>query len=123
MTATEAARIPKTMVEALDFDDPYEALMALSLNSQEKAKDLSLKLIAEINDNPLSDGSNHGKGNVGSSHGSGNILPDLLKRLPNTKDADSHPVATAIAYINSQPVKTRMRTTNHANSFSIWPNK
>ena len=101
MTGTEAARIPKTMVEALDFDDPYEALMALSLNSQEKAKELSLKLIAEINDNPLSETSNHGKGNVGSSHGSGNILPDLLKRLPNTKDADSHPVATAIACSDS----------------------
>ncbi len=96
MTATgdgKDARIPKTMVEALEFDDPYEALMALSLNSQEKAKELSVKLISEINDNPLSETSGNGSG--------ANILPDLLKRLPNTKDADSHPVATAIACSDS----------------------
>lgn len=96
MTSTgdlKDVRIPKTMVEALEFDDPYEALMALSLNSQQKAKELSVKLISEINDNPLSESSGNGFG--------ANILPDLLKRLPNTKDADSHPVATAIACSDS----------------------
>ena len=106
----KASAIPNTMVEALDFDDPYEALMALSRNSQEKATELSLKLIAEIDGNPLSDSSsstnnnNRGSGasgNGGGSLGHGNILPDLLKRLPNTKDADSHPVATAIACSDS----------------------
>ena len=103
MAATDegkAARIPKSMVEALEFDDPYEALMALSLNSQEKATDLSLKLLDEINDDPVSETS-ISNGNGASSNGNGNILPDLLKRLPNTKDADSHPVATAIACSDS----------------------
>ncbi len=96
---SKGARIPKTMVDALDFEDPYEALMALSRNSQEKATELSLKLITDINENPLSESSNHSKGNGVGSHG--NILPDLLKRMPNTKDADSHPVATAIACSDS----------------------
>lgn len=100
----ESIRVPKTMVEALEFDDPYKALMALSQNSQEKATDLSHKLISEIKENLSLDGGGHL--NNGSSHKDGNnrlsdILPDLLKRLPNTKDADSHPVATAIACSDS----------------------
>lgn len=109
MTATDDSktlRIPKTMAEALDFDDPYEALIALSRNSQEKATELSVKLIAEINENPSSEsGNNNGNGNISSNNvgirSNSNILPDLLKRLPNTLDADSHPVATAIACSDS----------------------
>ena len=107
MQATNDAKtgpMPKTMVEALDFDDPYEALMALSMNSQERATELSRKLISEINENHLSETSNSSKGNSinnVSSHINSNILPDLLKRLPNTKDIDSHPVATAIACSDS----------------------
>ncbi len=99
---SKGARIPKTMVEALDFEDPYEALMALSKNSQEKATELSLKLIADINENPSLESISNGKGNGSTSVGShGNVLPDLLKRLPNMQDADSHPVATAIACSDS----------------------
>ena len=100
------ARIPKTMVEALDFDNPYEALMALSLNSQERVTELSLNLIAEINNNIYAEGVNHRNDNGnssddGKSHNKSSILPDLLKRLPNTQDADSHPVASAIACSDS----------------------
>lgn len=102
MTATvrddKTIRIPKTMVEALDFDDPYKALMTLSQKSQQQATELSLQLIADINENPLSESSTDSNGNGSNS---GSILPDLLKRLPNTQDADSHPVATAIACSDS----------------------
>lgn len=107
MTPTDdgkTAPIPKTMVEALDFDDPYEALMTLSQKSQERATELSLKLLADINENPLSESSNHSNcnsSNNGSSRSNINILPDLLKRLPNTQNADSHPVASAIACSDS----------------------
>ena len=82
--------VPKTFVDALDFDDPYEALMALSRKSQEKATELSDKLISDISEHHSLENSNN------SSN-----LPDLLKRLPNTKDADSHPVAMAIACSDS----------------------
>jgi len=99
-TKTTRMSIPKTMAEALDFDDPYEALIALSRNSQEKATELSVKLIAEINENPLSESGNNNNGN-GNIRSNSNILPDLLKRLPNRLDADSHPVATAIACSDS----------------------
>ena len=95
-------RIPKTMAEALDFDDPYEALLALSRNSEKRAIELSHKLIDEINDNSLSEKSSHGNGcSNDNSRNNSNVLPDLLKRLPNTQDADSHPVATAIACSDS----------------------
>jgi len=102
----ENAGIPKTMVDALDFENPYEALLALSSNSQERVTELSLNLIAEINDNSFSESLNHrqdfaNSNDNGSSHIKSNILPDLLKRLPNTQDADSHPVATAIACSDS----------------------
>ena len=86
--ATSGTTIPNTMVEALDFEDPYDALMALSHSSKERAVELSKKLVAEISEHPFLDGNN-------------NNLPDLLKRLPNTQDADSHPVATAIACSDS----------------------
>ena len=82
--------IPKTFLQALEFDDPYEALMALSRNSKGRAVDLSRKLIAEISEDPLSSGINNNSN-----------LPDLLKRLPNMQDADSHPVAMAIACSDS----------------------
>ena len=62
MTTThdnENSRIPKTMAEALDFENPYEALMALSSNSQERVTTLSLNLIAEINGNSFSECIDH----------------------------------------------------------------
>jgi hypothetical protein len=82
--ASNSNHVPRTMVEALDFEDPVEALMALSINSKERAKDLSKQLQQELKDIPQTEN-----------------LPDLLKRLPNTQDADSHPVATAIACSDS----------------------
>eukprot|EP00536_Pseudo-nitzschia_multiseries_P001397 jgi/Psemu1/181101/e_gw1.18.211.1 len=102
---TKSARIPKTMVEALDFDDPCEALLALSLNSQEKAADLSQRLLSEIHERLSSDGGGGSSSNNVDDDDRldrlGDVLPDLLKRLPNTQDADSHPVATAIACSDS----------------------
>jgi conserved oligomeric Golgi complex subunit 4 len=77
--------VPKTMVEALDYDDPVAALMALSLHSKQRAKKLSMELQQELETMPLAE----------------ILLPDLLKRLPNTQDADSHPIATAIACSDS----------------------
>ncbi|KAG7369897.1 COG4 transport protein [Nitzschia inconspicua] len=76
--------VPKTMVDALEYDDPVAALMALSLNSKERARTMSAQLQQEFTSVPLAEN-----------------LPDLLKRLPNTQDADSHPVATAIACSDS----------------------
>jgi len=83
--------IPKTFLDALDSDDPYGALTALSRNSQERVIELSKKLVAEICELRLSSDTIKNNSN----------LPDLLKRLPNTQDADSHPVAMAIACSDS----------------------
>jgi hypothetical protein len=81
-TAAQAA-VPKSMVDALDCDDPYEALLALSQSSHETAQKLSIKLESEL---------------VQFT----NIeLPELLHRLPNLKDIDSHPVSTAVACSDS----------------------
>lgn len=78
-SATTAAMVvPKTMVDALDCEDPYQALLALSESSQAKAQGLSTQL----------------ETNLENFHSE---LPELLCRLPNLKDADSHPVSTAIA--------------------------
>jgi hypothetical protein len=75
--------IPKNMVDALDCEDPYQALLSLSEQSQEKAQQLSQKLENELKQFNNID------------------LPELLHRLPNLKDADSHPVSNAIACSDS----------------------
>ena len=53
MTATmtplsEAPQVPKTMVDALDMEDPLEALLALSESSSQKAQMLAMELAKEI---------------------------------------------------------------------------
>jgi hypothetical protein len=83
MTAAEMSiqyedQVPKSMVEALDADDPYQALLALSQHSQQRAQHLSKELAGELEYFQIE-------------------LPELLNRLPNPKDMDSHPVSTAIA--------------------------
>jgi hypothetical protein len=75
----------KSIVDTLECDDPVAALMDLSRTSKERAKHLSRELQQELNNLPLMMQN----------------LPDLLKRLPNTQDADSHPVSTAIACSDS----------------------
>lgn len=77
--------VPKSMVDALDYDDPVAALTALSLRAKQRAKQISAELRQELGSVPLTV----------------DTLPELLKRLPNTQDADSHPVATAIACSDS----------------------
>jgi len=104
--SAKSVRIPKTMVEALEFDDPCEALLALSLHSQKKASDLSRKLLSDIRESSSSSNNNNNNNNdddddEDSHNRLADVLPDLLKRLPNTQDADSHPVATAIACSDS----------------------
>eukprot|EP00980_Cylindrotheca_fusiformis_P013377 scaffold3410_cov141-Cylindrotheca_fusiformis.AAC.20 len=70
---------PKSMVDALDCDDPYEALLALSEKSHETAQQLSTQLVQDLEQFKTIE------------------LPELLHRLPNLKDVDSHPVSTAVA--------------------------
>ena len=75
-------QVPKTMVDALDADDPLQALLALSQHSQQRAKRLSKELSGELEHFQVE-------------------LPELLNRLPNSKEVESHPVATAIACSDS----------------------
>ena len=77
-------QVPKSMVDALDAEDPYEALMAISRHSVQNAQRLSQQLRADLQQQ------------YGSME-----LPELLHRLPNTHDMDSHPVATATACSDS----------------------
>ena len=75
-------RVPKSMVDALEFGDPYQALLALSVAAEQKAKRLSLELSKEVGSIQIP-------------------LPDLLQTLPNLNDVESHPVATSIACADS----------------------
>eukprot|EP00934_Nitzschia_sp_Nitz4_P006199 Nitzschia sp. Nitz4//scaffold98_size77359//3539//6343//NITZ4_005533-RA/size77359-snap-gene-0.0-mRNA-1//1//CDS//3329560712//6189//frame0 len=75
--------VPKSMVDALEMEDPFLALMALSQHASTQAESLAQQLTLELSAQlPLD-------------------LPDLLRRLPNLQDADSHPVATAVACSDS----------------------
>ncbi len=67
------------MVEALDADDPYEALLAISHHAAQRAQTLAQQWQLDIQVE----------------------LPELLRKLPNTKDMDSHPIATATASSDS----------------------
>lgn len=78
-----SSAIPKSMVDALDSEDPYQALLSLSHQSQTKALHLSQQLDKELENFATIE------------------LPDLLQRLPDLKDVDSHPVSTAIACSDS----------------------
>jgi len=75
-------KVPKTMVDALEMEDPHAALLALSKHSQQRAKRLSEELSGELEYFHVD-------------------LPELLNRLPNPKDVDSHPVSTAMACSDS----------------------
>ena len=78
----DEVRVPKSMVDALEFADPYQALLALSVAAEQKAKRLSLELSKEVGSIQIP-------------------LPDLLQTLPNLNDVESHPVATSIACADS----------------------
>ena len=78
-----SSSIPKSMVDALDCDDPYQALLLLSHHSQSKAHQLAQQLDNELENFTTIE------------------LPELLQRLPNLSDVDSHPVSTAIACSDS----------------------
>ena len=78
-----SSAIPKSMVDALDSEGPYQALLSLSHQSQTKALHLSQQLDKELENFATIE------------------LPDLLQRLPDLKDVDSHPVSTAIACSDS----------------------
>ena len=81
------------MVDALDYDDPSAALRALSVDSEQRALKLSEDLAGEMKQ-IMKDSA---------------ILPDLLKRLPDTSggagssssSSMTHPVSTAIACSDS----------------------
>jgi hypothetical protein len=75
-------KVPKSMVEALESDDPYQALLAISQHSSSKAEILSQELSIELGYFQVE-------------------LPELLHRLPNRHDMDSHPISTAIACSDS----------------------
>lgn len=75
--------VPQNMVEALDSPDPYQALLALANHSSARAEYLATQLYQELD------------------HYQTVELPELLHRLPNTQDLDSHPVATATACSDS----------------------
>jgi conserved oligomeric Golgi complex subunit 4 len=85
--------VPKSMVEALDYDDPCAALRALSVDSEQRALKLSQELEFQM------------KQIMKES----TVLPDLLKRLPDTTGGAgssstgsmTHPVSTAIACSDS----------------------
>jgi hypothetical protein len=76
-------QVPKTMVDALESEDPYQALLALSKASDKKAQHLSKELatIALVNFQLE--------------------LPPILNTLPNPQDMDSHPIATSMACSDS----------------------
>ncbi|KAL3935765.1 MAG: hypothetical protein SGBAC_008778 [Bacillariaceae sp.] len=75
-------KAPKNMVDALESDDPYQALLALSESSHLKAHQLSQNLKDELKEFAIE-------------------LPELLHRLPNLRDVDSHPVSTGVACSDS----------------------
>ena len=75
---TEMA-VPKSMVDALDTEDPYAALLAIGRHASQRAESLTQQWQLAIQVE----------------------LPDLLRNLPNKEDLDSHPVATAIACTDS----------------------
>mmetsp|Transcript_22587 Transcript_22587/g.53399 ORF Transcript_22587/g.53399 Transcript_22587/m.53399 type:complete len:976 (+) Transcript_22587:117-3044(+) len=98
-SSSSSVPVPKSMVDALEYDDPCAALRALSINSEKKAIKLSQELevqMKQIMKDSL-------------------VLPDLLKRVPAVASADannadggssshpmsSHPVSTAIACSDS----------------------
>jgi hypothetical protein len=78
----DESKVPKTMVEALEMDDPYQALLQLSLVSHKKAQHLSKELGKDLQEFSIQ-------------------LPEILKTLPNKLDIDSHPVATSMACADS----------------------
>ena len=67
------------MVDALDTEDPYAALLAIGRHASQRAESLTQQWQLAIQVE----------------------LPDLLRNLPNKEDLDSHPVATAIACTDS----------------------
>lgn len=71
--------VPKSMVDALDTEDPYQALLAISHRASQRALALAQEWQLDIQVE----------------------LPELLRNLPNTKDLDSHPIATATACSDS----------------------
>jgi len=71
--------IPKTMVEALEAEDPHAALLAIARHASQRAESLAEQWQLGIQVE----------------------LPELLRTLPNKDDLDSHPVATAIACTDS----------------------
>ena len=75
-------KAPTTMIEALDADDPYLALISLSNASKARAQQLSKNLVEELEGFTIE-------------------LPELLKVLPNPKNLDSHPVAAGTACADS----------------------
>jgi hypothetical protein len=78
----DESKVPKTMVEALEMEDPYQALLQLSLVSNKKAQHLSRDLGKDLQEFSIQ-------------------LPEILKTLPNKMDIDSHPVATSMACADS----------------------
>lgn len=80
MTAvTTKATVPKSMVDALETDDPYTALMEITSQASRRAESLTQEWLLDLQVD----------------------LPELLRNLPNTHDMESHPVATAIACTDS----------------------
>lgn len=87
--------VPKSMVDALEYDNPSEALRSLSIDSEQKALKLSQQLHEQM-EQIMKDSA---------------VLPDLLKRIPadnkkgnggsDTSSSMSHPVSTAIACSDS----------------------
>lgn len=76
----EAAVVaPKSMLEALETDDPHAALLAIGRQASQRAEYLTQQWQLEIQVE----------------------LPEILRNLPNKDDLDSHPVATAIACTDS----------------------
>jgi uncharacterized membrane protein YgcG len=75
--------VPKSMVDALEWEDPQKALWQLSQASNQKAETLAKDLESQLQDFCAVE------------------VPELLERLPNLADVDSHPVSTAIACSDS----------------------
>jgi conserved oligomeric Golgi complex subunit 4 len=77
-----ADKVPTVMIDTLETEDPYQALLALSDTSKARAQQLSNDLMVELEQFTIA-------------------LPELLKTLPNPKDMDSHPVANSMACTDS----------------------
>ena len=78
----DEVKVPKTLVECLEWDDPCEALALLGQASETKAQSLAKGLEQQFGQLEFE-------------------LPEILSSLPNKQDLDSHPVATTMASADS----------------------